>query len=282
MYGGYGTMYNPMQPPKMTTGLTPEQVQELRNMKASFTLNVTPEETMMSKCYHKFNGNVDTIPNPDGSVTCRTCHATFNIEEMSNEEVRDLCDRVINVLQTIKLFNVDMPDQWSTFFTIIPLINKIPELYKISCDVARKYQNGNNFSQTNGLYGYSALNALTSPSYGMGMPMNGMPGYPMNNNMNAQYGMSGYPMSTPMNGMAMNNGMPGYPMNNGMNSQYGMAGYPMNNGMGQSNGFGFGMNNNQMQQQNVTNQQAQQNISATKMTTPDQPGEIKTTATLNV
>lgn len=256
-YGGMGMVYNQQQAPKMTTGLSPELQNELRNMRTTFTLQVTPEEQNMSKCYHKHNGNFSTHQNPDGSFTCDICHATFNVVETTPEEVREITNQFINILQTIKLFNVDMPDQWASFFSIIPMIDKVPELYKISLDTIRKYQNGNtNISQQNGLYGFSALNMLTNPAMGYNMGV-GYYNQPMYNNgmMNNQM----YPNQNMMNNQMYNNQMP-------MNTQ----------GVYQNGSNGFGVNAGAAQQQNTG-----VSTNPTKMSTPQQP-EIKTTVQMEV
>lgn len=275
-YGGAGTVYNQLQPPRMTTGLTPELQNELRNMRNTFTLQVTPEEQNMSKCYHKHNGNFATHQNPDGSYTCDVCHATFNIVETTPEEIRELSNQFINILQTIKLFNVDMPDQWSSFFSIIPMIDKVPELYKISLDTIRKYQNGNNnISQQNGIYGFSAYNMLTNPAmgYNMGMgyynqPMNMMPQQP--NMMNPT--MMPMNQNQPMNMMQQPNMMYNNPAMMGAQGVY-------QNG---SNGFGInaGAAMPMQQPQQVNNTGVSTN--PTKMTAPQQPGEVKTTVQMEV
>lgn len=290
-YGYGGMVYNQQQPPKMTTGLSPELQNELRNMRNTFTLQVTPEEQNMSKCYHKHNGQFATHQNPDGSYTCDICHATFNVVETTPEEVREISNQFINILQTIKLFNVDMPDQWASFFSIIPMINKVPELYKISLDTIRKYQNGiSNINQQNGLYGYNALAMLTNPAmgYGMGMPMGGYYNQPMNNNgygpmvMNNQMGYYNQPMpmNNQMNQLPYNQNQ----MNNGyapMNQGYYNPSMPMNNqGVYQNGSNGFGINAGAAQQPAVNNSGVSTN--PTKMTTPVQPGEVKTTVQMEV
>ena len=120
--------------------------------------------------------------------------------------------------QLILLFGyyLDIPEETAkNYFPIIPLIDKIPQLYVIAMNNFKKYDGSNMVQQNNSPYGFGMLNMLTSPM----MPMNGM--YPQQPQMGfaPQQQMPGYQPQQPM--------MPGFaPQQPQMNfAQPQMAGY---------------------------------------------------------
>ena len=179
MYNNYnpmGTGYTPgyqyQQIPqaRCTQPLTAEQIKQLKNKAPAFTLQADPIDIMKSICTHKENGNFTLMDNGDGTVTCSICGETFSLLDISKEDVETATNTVKDVLQSIKTYYLDIPEETAkNYFPIIPLIDKIPQLYMIAMNNFKKYDGSNMVQQNSNPYGFGMLNMLTSP-----MPMNGM------------------------------------------------------------------------------------------------------------
>lgn len=142
-----GAIYNG-QPQQMrrTNPLSNEEIASMRN-KTPFSLAITQDELTRGICFHvDENGNPTTVTEPDGSTTCTLCGATWNSNELTAEQVQEATNNILSVLQTIKLMYINFPDKAAReFYQIIPLIGKVPQLYKIAADNFRTfegYQNG--------------------------------------------------------------------------------------------------------------------------------------------
>lgn len=218
-----GTAYQQPKQARMTQVLTPEQIKMLRTNNDAFTLSVSQQDMLRSRCTHKVDGKFATQKNADGTVTCLICGETFELFNEETEAVDSAVDCVVNILQSIKTYYVDMPDAVAIeFFQIIPFIKKIPKLYDIALKNFNAYDGATNMGNTGSTYGFNMLNQLVSPN----MVIN-----PMQNMGYGNYGMNmGYQQPQPM----MNQGMPMMDMNNGANP-FASPGYGMGNNMGSPN-----------------------------------------------
>lgn len=270
-YGMYpnmgGTQYGQFAQAKMTQPLTPEQMRELRSTGSGFSLKVDPVEILRSHCTHKENGNIALTRNGDGSSTCTVCGATFNLVDKEPIEIEEITKAVLDVLQSIKTYYVDIPENYvKDYFTIIPYLEKLPKFYEVAIHNFAKYENGSFLNNNNNMYGFQMLSALTSPGYGqMGTGM-----------------MGGAPMGQP------NMYQPQQPMGGYMNPQI-AYGQPMQPQMG-TNPFGsvqaqpmqpqmgYGQPMQPQQQAPVTNEAAQPQAQQTPTTgeTGQQPQVIST------
>lgn len=143
-----GVMYNNQQPVKRTNPLTSAEINSLKT-KTPFSLAVTQDEVLRGICFHvDENGNPVTVTNGDGSTSCPICGKKWNSNELSADEVQAAADNILSVLQTIKLMYLNFPEQAAReFYQIIPLIEKVPQLYKLAADNFRTYE-----GYTNGYY----------------------------------------------------------------------------------------------------------------------------------
>lgn len=221
---GYGMPYNngvqyQGQPQKINqcNTLTPEEINQLRSTGGKFSLNLTREEALKGICYHlNADGSPAWIDNPDGSSTCTICHETWHSNQLDQEQIQQATDNIISVLQTIKLLYKNMPEAAAKeYFQIIPLIKKIPQLYKIAEDNFHTYE-GAYSGYMGGISPFAILNQfqtgfMNQPmgGYGYQQPMGGyaapqgaaMPGYqgqPMY--QPPVQGAPGYVPPTPMGG----------------------------------------------------------------------------------
>ncbi|MEG2266117.1 MAG: hypothetical protein RSC68_17505 [Acinetobacter sp.] len=208
-YGAPGVQFNARPQPKSTQPLTPEQAGQLRNKQSEFDYRVDATDSLRSICTHK---DPTTLQNaiyqtPDGKMHCSICGEEFLIVDMDAEEVDKVINSTVNILQTIKTIHGDAPAQFiANFMQIIPLLKKIPALYKSAMQNFSMYEPGNQMNQVNP-YGnnnaFTMLNQITNGPIGGGYaPMNyGMP-------QNA-YGQPAY--AQPMYNQAPQQAPYGYP-----------------------------------------------------------------------
>lgn len=223
-FGGYGyPMYNgtgaqftgvaPQNVPQMKNHLTQEEIQKLMQKENSFSLVVTETEKLRATCNHRLyapdaNGKTDAITEDPvtGVCRCAICGYEFSpIDYSTNADtLKTAVNDVLDILQTIKLIYVDMPDDVAReYYVIIPLIERIPQLFERAVKNYSKYDNQNPYGFNNRNMNIVQLFNMMS-GYLSGQPM---PQQPMQQPM-------GNPYQQPMMpGMMGSNGFvqqPGY------------------------------------------------------------------------
>ena len=167
---GYGPTYtnNYPQQEQFSQILTQEEINKLRNTGTLYSLKLTPEELLKSKCMHKLANGTFTLDHlADGRVRCNVCGAEFDMNELSVDEVKSVVDAVIEILHRIKTYWLQIPQEvGENYFQIIPLIEKITRLYEISVANFHKLDNGNGLQPQ----GYNAGFNLMDQAIG-GSPM---------------------------------------------------------------------------------------------------------------
>jgi hypothetical protein len=146
-----GYNYGAVQPPKRSNVLSAEQIAGLRQKAGGFTLALTKDEVERGQCTHiDENGQPSYITNPDGTTTCTICGHTWRSVDVTKEEVEKAVQVILDILQTIKIMYVNMPEQAGReFFQIIPMLWKVPQLYQVAADNFRSYE-GNLAGYMNG------------------------------------------------------------------------------------------------------------------------------------
>jgi len=171
-FGATGYQWNPnaQQQVKQMNVLTADEIQTLMKSENKFTLALTQTEKLKAACNHRrADGTADSlVDNADGTVSCQICGYTFKPvdpatsgEEYLNAAVAEIVD----ILQTIKMLWIDVDPQVMREYTqIIPLIEKIPQLYNIA---AKNYSNHENYNAWN----YNSKNMSTLQMFQL---LNGM------------------------------------------------------------------------------------------------------------
>ena len=131
-----------MQPPRRSNVLTDEQIATLRQKGAGFTLALTKEEVLRGQCTHiNEQGQPAYINNPDGTCTCTICGHTWKSADLSKDDVERAVQTVLDIMQTIKILYVNMPEQAGReYWQTIPLLEKLPKLYEVASDNFRSYE----------------------------------------------------------------------------------------------------------------------------------------------
>lgn len=146
-YMGMGYQ-QPVEATKTKSFYSEEEYNKLVKRASSFSLNLTEEEYLRSFCNHRtLDGTGDTlIVDPTtGIVSCELCKYQFRpCDDISQEEIQEDVNRIVDILQTIKIMYVDMPvNVAKEYFQIIPLIEKIPKLFDLAAkDMAKHDNNG--------------------------------------------------------------------------------------------------------------------------------------------
>lgn len=249
-YGAYQGGYNyqgmqPQQIQKFNNTLTADEIKRLRQNVSQFSLSMTDEEYLRGVCNHRSEDGLSDslIFDPvTGQARCSTCQYSFRPidADTSLEDIKNSVYDIIDILQTIKLMYVDLPPAASReFFQIIPLLEKVPQLFDFAAKNMTKhetfgwqYRNQNMgavnmFNNLQNIFGGMAANG-GMPMYGqqpMGMPQQ-QPfygtGYAGTATPNPGFGYPGASMPQP--GMGMSQQPP-------MMSPVPQSGYqPVNNG----------------------------------------------------
>lgn len=173
---------------KINNILTPEQIKKLKNNAEQFTLSLSDEDLEKAWCLHfDENGNRTLLEDPEtGTYTCSICGSTFKpIEtEAGLDDLNSAIQCVLDIIQSIKCYSPNLipVEAAKKFYTLIPLLEKVPKLLSTSIDYAMKTVNANNnnnnyyynngmgttaqFQNLAGLFGGGMVGAYQQPSYG--------------------------------------------------------------------------------------------------------------------
>ena len=197
-YNGAYTMSQPQQQDiPWTNPLSDQERKLLKEKDPELVLVATDKELAQSKCTHRDPQRRCTTLRKlsNGTWKCEQCGAEFNIVDLPVEEIEKYALGVIDILQTTKLMYVNLPPQTvSSFFSMIPFLEKLPKLYETAQNVFRK-ANGNlgvdNYQDTSNPWGI--LNNVVSNPAGFGMPFGyGAYNQPMNMYQQPQQMAPGY------------------------------------------------------------------------------------------
>lgn len=131
--------------------LSAEEIQKLTKNVDAFNLGLSDMDRLKAACVHyNTEGKMQLVDNHDGTYLCSICG--YNFKPCQNKDlasVQSVCDQMVDILQTIKLIYWGLPDEIvRDFFTIIPLIMKVPQLWQMALGNFQQYR------QENGMAGY--------------------------------------------------------------------------------------------------------------------------------
>lgn len=183
-YGGF----QQQQPQvKINNILTPEQIKKLKNNADQFTLSLTDEDLEKAWCLHfDENGQKALVYNSEtDTFTCSVCGSSFTPINMDAglEDLKSAIQCVLNMIQSIKCYSPNLipVEAAKKFYTLIPLLEKVPKLLTTSIDYAVKSDSNNNnnnyyynngmgttaqFQNLAGLFGGGMVGGYQQPSYG--------------------------------------------------------------------------------------------------------------------
>lgn len=210
MMQGYN--YNPQMmgqaQTKVMNNLTEDEIKMLQQTATQFSLGLTQREQLQGACNHRSaDGMRDTLVYDEvtGIARCTICGYEFRPLEpnTSIDDINEAKDKIIDILQTIKLLYTDLPaEAGREYFQVIPLLMKLPELFQFAAKNFSKHEIMNGWQYQGQNMGGIAMLQNLGNFLGSGMnpmymqqpqmvnpqqPMGGMAaGYPQ-----AAYGMPG-------------------------------------------------------------------------------------------
>jgi hypothetical protein len=219
MYSYPAMGYNNIPTPANQNALTPEEIQILKNARpaSKIDLSIDRNDVLRAMCCHKENGvdRVVQVNDGSGDVYCPICQVRWNPEMETKEEVQELVAKLINQMQNAK-WTGDLPtDLTRELFTLIPLLNKYPDIHEYAMNTFNKYYSARGMYNAADTNVYGMYNSLFGqvPAAGYGAPVQGYYGQPQqqpvgyyNQAAAPQYGQQGYvpgsvqanPMMNPM------------------------------------------------------------------------------------
>ena len=129
---------------KGTNALTLEQQQELQQKAGGLNLMPTKEEYYQAICTHRDikSGYNVTIEDESGNLTCPICSSQFRSLNMTDKDVEEAVSTIVDILENTKMLYLDIPPEvCQEFMKILPMVKKIPALYKIAAANFRQYEN---------------------------------------------------------------------------------------------------------------------------------------------
>lgn len=208
--GGYNFAgMNPTAAQPIKNALTDEQIKQLTAQVNNFSLGLTERDVLRAKCTHRKPGGMEdslTFDPNTGIARCTICGYEFQPidPDTSIESVIESVNKVLDTLQTIKLLYPTLPaEAVGEYFQIIPLLEKIPEFFKLA---VKEFAKGdvNPWTYSNFNMGGAAMFANLMNAFGNGF----VPQQPMG------YGYGQQPqqfMNPPMGGVTPQANAFGYP-----------------------------------------------------------------------
>lgn len=197
MYPNYGPVFGngiPVMPKaKNTQPLTAEQISQLRNRSDAIKIEVSQDDLLRAACTHKeADGNMairQVGETEDGRpiVECSICGKQFAVTEAEEWQVKYAVDLIENLLQTVKLFYVDAPENLIVqYFQMLPLLEQFEKLYNRAIKNFSQYEkaldnNNNIMPGVASSNGFQILGSMLTNPYGFVTPQPGAippQGYP--------------------------------------------------------------------------------------------------------
>ncbi len=173
--GGFNQFngFTPQQAQPIKNALTDEDIRELMQNGSNFSLAITETEAKRAKCTHRQIGGMkdSLVFDPvTGLARCTICGYEFQpIDADTNiDDIIGSVHRIIDILQTIKIFFPTLPaSAVGEYFQIIPLLEKIPEFFKLA---VKEFAKGdvNAWSYSNSNMGGAAMFANLMSAFGNG------------------------------------------------------------------------------------------------------------------
>ena len=179
----YGNGFTSAAPQKvvMNQMLSKEEIAKLKSKNKSWSLQLTEDEVLTEMCSHKDpdTGDISIVDNHDGTVTCSICGETFSlVNDLSEEEVQNICDDFNDVWQTSKTNYGSMPIQAGrAFYKMGALAKKVPQFYKLGQESRKQWNHSTMVEANRGASAFAQLSMLLNPmAGGYGAAPMGYPG----------------------------------------------------------------------------------------------------------
>lgn len=192
MYAYPAMGYNNIPTPANQNALTAEEIQMLKNARPSnkIELSIDRMDVLRSMCCHKENGKdmVMQVNDGSGDVWCPICNRRWKPDMKTKEEVQELVTELIDQMENAK-WTGDLPtDLTRELFTLIPLLNKYPDIHEYAMNTFNKYYSARGMYSAADTNIYGMYNSL----FGAGIPSTGYAGAPQGYYGQQQPAQQGY------------------------------------------------------------------------------------------
>lgn len=169
----------------LNQGITTEEMNMLKERGVQgdqFFKAISKIDETAARCTHKIPGTKQiTLGDVDseGYRTCSICGTRFHaydLDELTVKEVSEACEKVCNIMESVKLYKGDIdPNIARAIYPVTLIIKQIPNMWKNSSEYMRQYMNtmgiGAN-AYANTVSPYAKYNMMY---YGPQAPVFGMP-----------------------------------------------------------------------------------------------------------
>jgi len=157
--------FNNQQMPQMSSSLTDEEIQRLRQERPGsnvLNLSIDPNTVLRSMCNHRDKGQdvVQIKSDGSGEVYCPICGNSWSMEEMTKEELQELVQKLIAQMQIAKWAGNIPNNVLRDYFTIMPLLEKFPDLWEYSMKNFNKMMSANGMYYATDAMPYAQYNAM--------------------------------------------------------------------------------------------------------------------------
>lgn len=135
------------QPVIMRQLLTPDQkmlLKENGSARDGFFTPISDVEGAANMCTHKYDNGTFALtePDSDGFRTCQVCHTKFRVvepDEITMDEVNELCKRMLDLTESIKLYKGDIdPEVGAMVYQMSSIIRRFPGMWKNASEYIKR------------------------------------------------------------------------------------------------------------------------------------------------
>lgn len=157
------------QVPQNANALTDEEIRTLMQDKApsQIDLNIKQNDVLRAICTHKQNGQdrVQLLSDGSGDVWCPICGARWSQDPLDKDQVVELVHALVGTMQNAKWVG-DLPIELTReLFSMIPLLEKYPDVYEYALNNFNKYYGQHPFSNAQDSSVYAQYNNLFGNNY---------------------------------------------------------------------------------------------------------------------
>ena len=196
---GAGVGYGQQQPaPVLNNFLTPEQMSEIQHGGSQFQTKLTRDEYMRNICTHKSNNRIMLEKQNDGQHHCAICGKAFTLFDTNtpDETIYGVCKNMHDLMQSIKTYFLNVPEDFKDIYMMLGFIEKIPLLWKTAVKSFETASNQTAFGLQNNPQ-QDSFQMLGQIFGGTGMP-GMMGGYYQQQPMYNPAPVNAYGMTTPV------------------------------------------------------------------------------------
>ena len=149
--------------------LSAKEIEYLQNSNVEAILNISKRDVLRGLCTHiDHTGEtvVQELKDGSGNVWCPICNAVWDPRGLDKEEVQKIVLEVINCIQNMKYMNTLPETVGRDFYSVIPILEKLPELYEYAHEIFMREPVNEPFrtpSHINGMYQQNIYDRMYAP-----------------------------------------------------------------------------------------------------------------------